>query len=102
MVQAQVVYQGQVDVGQVQADRLYVKTHAGPLWIATAMTVFSRLWLWGAMSWQRDAALIEPVIEQMRATAQSGQPILFAVNGFKAYVTCILKVFRDPVRTGKY
>ena len=65
------------------------------------MTVFSRLWLWGAISWERDAALVEPVIQQVRAAAQPGQPILFAVDGFKAYVTCILKVFRDPVRTGK-
>ena len=41
------------------------------------------------------------MIQQVRAAAQPGQPILFAVDGFKAYVTCILKVFRDPVRTGK-
>jgi transposase-like protein len=100
-VQHQVVCQGQVDVGQVQADELYTKTQAGSVWIATAMTVFSRLWLWGAIGWQRDETLIEPVIAQVRAAAHPGQPILFAVDGFKAYVTCILKVFRDPRRTGK-
>jgi hypothetical protein len=100
-VHEQVVCQGQVDVGQVQADELYTKTQAGPVWIATAMTVFSRLWLWGAIGWQRDEALIEPVIEQVRAAAQVGQPIVFAVDGFKAYVKCILKVFRDPLRSGK-
>src|SRR5215212_1015730 len=100
-VQETVVCHGQVDVGQVQADELYTKTQAGPVWIATAMTVFSRLWLWGAISWERDAALIEPVIEQVRAAAQPGQPILFAVDGFKAYVSTILKVFRDPLYTGK-
>src|SRR6266540_1324294 len=100
-VQEQVVCHGAVDLGQVQADELYTKTQAGPVWIATAMTVFSRLWLWGAISWDRDTALVEPVIAQVRAAAQIGQPILFAVDGFKAYVTCILKVFRDPVRTGK-
>ena len=100
-VQQPVVCQGQVAVGQVQADELYTKTQAGPVWIATAMTVFSRLWLWGAISWDRDAALVEPVIEQVRAAAQPEQPILFAVDGFKAYVTSILKVFRDPLYTGK-
>jgi transposase-like protein len=100
-VQEQVVCRGDVDLGQVQADELYTKTQAGPIWIATAMTVFSRLWLWGAISWQRDEALITPVIQQVRAAAQDGQPILFAVDGFKAYVTSILKVFRDPVHTGK-
>jgi len=100
-VQHQVVCQGQVDVGQVQADELYTKTQAGAVWIATAMTVFSRLWLWGTISWDRDMALVEPVIAQVRAAAQIGKPILFAVDGFKAYVGCIRKVFRDPQRTGK-
>jgi hypothetical protein len=100
-VQEQIVCQGQVDVGQVQADELYTKTQAGPLWVATAMTIFSRLWLWGTLSWDRDAALVEPVIAQVRAAAQPGATILFAVDGFKAYVTCILHVFRDPVHTGK-
>src|SRR5215210_4744184 len=100
-VQQQVVCQGQVDVGQVQADELYTKTQAGAVWIATAMTVFSRLWLWGTISWDRDVALVEPVIAHVRAAARPGQPILFAVDGFKAYVTGILKVFRDPQPTGK-
>jgi transposase-like protein len=100
-VHAQVVGQGQVDVGQVQADELYAKTQAGPIWIATAMSVFSRLWLGGAIGWQRDATLIEPVIQQVQAAAQPGRPILFAVDGFKAYVSCILKTFRNPLHTGK-
>jgi transposase-like protein len=98
-VQETVVCQGQIDVGQAQADELYTKTQAGPIWIATALSVFSRLWLWGAISWQRDEALIEPVIEHSRAAAQPHQPILFAVDGFKAYVRCILKVFRDPLHS---
>jgi hypothetical protein len=40
------------------------------------MTVFSRLHLegtgWGAIGWEPDAALLEPVIEQVRAAGQSG------------------------------
>jgi transposase-like protein len=100
-VQEQVICQGHVDVGQVQADELYTKTQAGSVWVATAMSVFSRLWLWGAIGWQRDEALVEPVIEQVRKAAQPGQAVLFAVDGFKAYVTCILRVFRDPHYTGK-
>jgi len=100
-VHQQIVAQGLLDVGQVQADELYTKTQAGPLSIATAMRVFSRLWLGCALSWDRDAALIEPVIEPVRAAARPGHPILFAVDGFKAYVTCILKVFREALHTGK-
>ena len=100
-VHEQLVCQGASDVGQVQADALYTKTPAGSVWIATAMSVFSRLWLWGAIGWNRDTALIAPVIAQVRAAAQPGPPILFAVDGFKAYVTAILKVFRDPLYSGK-
>lgn len=100
-VQLHLVCHGSVDLGQVQADELYTKTQAGSVWVATALSVFSRLWLWGAISWNRDEALIMPVIEHTRAAAQPGKPILFAVDGFKAYVSTILKVFRDPLRTGK-
>lgn len=100
-VQTEVVCNGQVDLGQVQADELYTKTQAGAVWIATAMTVFSRLWIWATVGWQRDEQLITPVVEQVRAAAEPGRPILWAVDGFRAYPQAILKVFRDPLRTGK-
>jgi transposase-like protein len=57
-IQEQEVCQGQVDVGQVQGDELYVKTQHGTVWMATAMSVFSRLWLWGACAPTRNTALI--------------------------------------------
>ena len=100
-IQEQLVCQGQVDVGQVQGDELYVKTQRGTLWMATAMSVFSRLFLWGAVAPQRDTALIRQVVQQVRAAAQLGHPILWAVDGFAAWTSAILKVFRDPVHTGK-
>src|ERR671916_430313 len=96
-----VVCQGQVDLGQVQGDELYVKTQRGTVWMATAMSVFSRLFLWGAVAPQRDTTLITQVVQQVRAAAQRGRPILWAVDGFAAGTTAIRKVFRDPVRTGK-
>lgn len=99
-VHRHLIGQGQVDGGQVQADELYTKTQAGPLWIATAMSVFSRLWLGGTLSWYRDTALVRPVIQQVREAAHAERPILFAVDGFKAYVRTILQVFRDPHLTG--
>lgn len=100
-VQEQLVCQGQVDLGQVQGDELYVKTQRGTVWMATAMTVFSRLFLWGAVAPRRDTVLITQVVQQVRAAAQIGRPILWAVDGFAAWTTAILTVFRDPVRTGK-
>jgi transposase-like protein len=100
-IQEQVVCQGQVDLGQVQGDELYIKTQRGTLWMATAICVFSRLFLWGAVAPQRDTTLITQVVRQVRAAAQIGRPILWAVDGFAAWTTAILQVFRDPVRTGK-
>jgi transposase-like protein len=100
-VQETIVNQGTVDIGQVQADELYVKTQGGKVWVATAMSVASRLFLWGDISPHRDTALIQQVITQVRAAVQEGKPILIAVDGFASYVTTVLQVFRDPRRTGR-
>jgi hypothetical protein len=94
-VQEQEVCQGQVDVGQVQGDELYVKTQYGTVWMATAMSVFSRLFLWGAIAPTRDTALISQVVQQVRAAAQIGRPILWAVDGFAAWAKAIRQVFRE-------
>jgi transposase-like protein len=100
-VQEQVVCQGQVELGQVQGDELYVKTQSGSVWMATAMCVFSRLFVWGTVAKERDTTLITQVVVQVRAAARVGQPILWAVDGFAAWPKAILHVFRTPVRTGK-
>lgn len=100
-VQEQLVCQGQVALGQVQGDELYVKTQRGSVWMATAMCVFSRLFVWGAVAPARDTTLITQVVQHVRAAARVGQPILWAVDGFAAWTKAILTVCRDPVRTGK-
>ena len=100
-VQEQVVCMGSVDLGQVQADELYVKAQGQKLWLATAMTVFSRLFLWGAVAPHRDEGLLQQIMSQVRAAAKRGLPILFAVDGFKAYVRTIRRTFRDPQHTGQ-
>jgi transposase-like protein len=70
-VQEQEVCQGQVEIGQVHGDELYVKTQYGTVWMATAMRVFSRLWLWGAIAPTRDTALITQVVQQVRAAGRT-------------------------------
>jgi transposase-like protein len=100
-VQKQRVCRGQLELGQVQGDEVYVKTQHGTVWMATAMSVFSRLFLWGAVAPQRDTSLITQVVQHVRAAAQIGQPIWWAVDGFSAWRRAILNVFREPVRTGK-
>ncbi|MCL5995251.1 MAG: hypothetical protein M1546_04260, partial [Chloroflexi bacterium] len=70
-------------------------------WMATAMRVFARLFLWGAVAVHRDETLIQCILDHVRQAAQRGQTILFAVDGFKSYVTVIRKTFRDPRPTGQ-
>jgi hypothetical protein len=60
----------------------------------------SRLWLGGVLSPRRDTALILTVVQQVRACASS-LAILVCVDGLASYVTAFLRVFRDPVHTGR-
>lgn len=95
------IAQASLELGQVQADELYSKTQLGSVWIASALSVFSRLWLGGVISHHRDEALISSLITQVRQAAAWGCSLLWAVDGFSAYRKAILKVFRDPLYTGK-
>jgi transposase-like protein len=94
------VLRGQVELGHVQADELYVRTVAGRLWMAMAMAAPSRLWLGGVVSPKRDLAPIRAVVRMVRAAARS-LGILVRVDGLASYVTAFTRVFRDPVRTGR-
>jgi transposase-like protein len=91
---------GRVDLGHVQADELFVKVVARRLWMAMAMAVPSRLWLGGVVSARRDLGLITTVVQMVRRAAK-GTAFLVCVDGLASYVTAFVRVFRDPVRTGK-
>lgn len=99
-IQEQVVCAGRVELGQVQGDELYVKHQAGVVWMALAMSVFSRWWLWGAVGPRRDRRLLAQVARQVRQAARRGMPIVWALDGWQAWVTAIRAVFRErrPVR----
>lgn len=94
------VFRGQVELGHVQADELYVKAVARRLWMAMAMAVPSRLWLGGEVSERRDLTLITAVVSMVRRAAK-GMSFLVCVDGLASYVTAFARVFRDPVRTGR-
>jgi transposase-like protein len=100
-VQATVVCNGGVTLGQVQADELCVNTQHGKVWMATAMSVFTRLFLWGEVAQHRDTALIDKLFGHVRRAANGIQPILVVVDGFAAYPKIILKHFATVVRSGK-
>ena len=55
---------------------LDVKTQCGTVWVATAISVFSWLFLWGAIAPQRDEKLVTQVVAHVRRCAEPGQPIL--------------------------
>jgi transposase-like protein len=102
-VQAEGVCQGRVELGQVQADEICVTAQGDQkIWVATAMSVFARLFLWGEVSTRRDRPLIERVLVKVRAAAGNvGQPLLVAVDGLAAYPKAIRKAFSDKVYSGQ-
>jgi transposase-like protein len=99
-VHEQVVGHSQLDLGQVQADEIKVKTQQGTVWMALALMVSTRLWLGGAVSGQRDNALIRALVAQIRTVALC-RVLLLAVDGLVSYVDAFHKAFRTPLPTGK-
>lgn len=99
-VHEHLVQQGQVDVGHVQADEIWVKLVGRKVWLAMALAVPSRLWLGGVISPRRDGALIRRLVERVRGCA-SCLAILVCVDGLSSYVTAFRRGFRLPVRTGQ-
>jgi transposase-like protein len=84
------------DLGQVQADELWVKLQGLKLWMAMAVQVSTRLWLGGVVSPHRDRALLGALVAKLRACALP-RPLLICVDGLATYVKTIRQVFRDPV-----
>jgi transposase-like protein len=84
------------DLGQVQADEIWVKLQGLKAWMALAIQVQTRLWLGGVVAVQRDRALIEQLVAQIRACALP-RPLLICVDGLASYVSAIRRVFRDPL-----
>jgi transposase-like protein len=84
------------DLGQVQADELWVKLQGLKVWMAMAVQVSTRLWLGGVVSPHRDRALIEKLVRQIRACALA-RPLLICVDGLATYVGAIRRIFRDPL-----
>src|ERR671917_580637 len=99
-VHEHLVQQGQVDLGHVQADELWVKRVSKCVWMAMALAVPTRLWLGGVISPRRDRALITALVQKVRACVRS-LAILVCVDGLASYVIAFLRVFCDLVRTGR-
>jgi transposase-like protein len=99
-VHGYLVQQGQVDLGHVPADELWIKMVGKRVWMALALAVPSRLWLGGVSSPHRDRDLITTLVQRVRSCARS-LAILVCVDGLARYVTAFRRVFRHAVRTGR-
>ena len=100
-VPEELVCQGKIAASQIQADEIWVKTQCGPLWLATAMCVFSRLFIWGEVSIERKTSVMKKVVSQVKAALARGQAILWVTDGFGGWEQAIRQVCRDSLYTGK-
>jgi transposase-like protein len=99
-VHQHVVEAGRVELGQGQADEVRVRIVGGVRWVATALTVTSRLWLGGVVSAHRDRPLIRALLAQVRACGPT-RGVLLCADGLRSYVSQARRVFREAVRTGR-
>jgi hypothetical protein len=86
------------DLGQVQADEIWVKAQGMILWLAMAIQVQTRLWLGAAVSERRDRKLLQALFQHVRASALC-RPVLFCVDGLRAYIRVIQETFREALPT---
>lgn len=89
-----------LNLEQVQADELKVKSQFGAVWMAMAIMVSTRLWLGGVVSQRRDMGLIQRLMQQVRQVALC-RPLLVSVDGLVSYIKATQRSFRSSWHTGK-
>lgn len=100
-VQEHLVCQGQQGLGQVQADERWWRSQRGVLWLATAVSVASRLLIWGKVASGRTEEMIAEVVQHVHRAARLQSPILWASDGFATWKKQMLRAFRSAVHTGR-
>jgi hypothetical protein len=91
---------GRVALLQVQADEIRVKAVGGIYWLALALEVRSRLWLGGTLSRHRERELIRSLMVRVLGCGPV-EHILLVTDGLASYKSQALRVFRQPLRSGK-
>ena len=100
-VQEHLVCQGRLDLGQVQADELWCRSQRGVLWLATAVSVASRLLIWGTVASGRSEAMIAEVVQHVHRAIRLQSRILWATDGFATWKGQVLHCFRSAVLSGR-
>jgi hypothetical protein len=80
------VQAGGVLLAQVQADELRVRVVGGVVWLASALSVTSRLWLGGVVQIRRDRTLIRVLLERVR-TCGAFDTLLLCTDGLSFRAT---------------
>lgn len=89
-------------IHEVQCDEMRVRIQAGIVWMALAMESKTRLWLAGAVSFQRDLSLLKQLLSQVKACVSAlSLGVLIVSDGLNLYPRAVRQTFRDPVFTGK-
>jgi transposase-like protein len=99
-VHEHLVQAGRVELGQVQADEIRVRSVGGVLRLASAIAVSSRLWLGGDVSATRDRHLSRALLERVWASGTK-RALLLCTDGLRSYPKQALRAFRPPERTGR-
>lgn len=94
------VQAGGVLLAQVQADELRIRIVGGVVWLASAISVSSRLWLGGVVQVRRDRELIRTLLQRVRACG-AFQTLLLCTDGLSSYPKQALSVLREPEHTGR-
>jgi len=93
-----IVEQGRVEAQHVQVDEIRVKGCKMIAWMGLAIDVSTRLWLAGVVSRERDTALADHVLRQVRACCQGVGALLVCTDGWAAYPNSIKRAFREKVK----
>lgn len=70
------------------------------MWLASAVSVSSRLWLGSVVQLRRERHLIRTLLKGVRASGPF-EALLLCTDGLASYPKQALKVFSEPLRTGK-
>lgn len=89
-----------LDLQQVQVDELWLRIHQQVMWLAMAIAVRSRLWLGGVCRPKRDKKLARQILTCVYNWAKQ-RPLLISFDGWKVYYGLCLKIFSEPLHTGR-
>jgi transposase-like protein len=92
-VHEQMVLPAELELLQIQADELKVKTYLGTVWMGLVMLVKTRLWLGGAVEKRRGKVLLHRTLAYAEGCGRAGR-VLVAVDGFNIYLEIIPQLFQ--------